>query len=102
MLVRNGLFLSFAFLLTLPVHLLASQPEDSVTTISLNAIPGLQYDVVRFKVKPGARVKVMLTNTDDMSHNLVFTKPEARLLVVNAALKLEEKGPMMNYIPGTP
>ena len=101
MLVRNGLFLLFAFLLAIPVQLLASQPEDSVTTISLNAIPGLQYDVVQFKVKPGARVKVMLSNKDDMSHNLVFTKPGARLLVVNAALKLEEKGPMMNYIPAS-
>ena len=101
MLVRNGLFLLFAFLLAIPVQLLASQPEDSVTTISLNAIPGLQYDVVQFKVMPGARVKVMLTNKDDMSHNLVFTKPGARLLVVNAALKLEEKGPMMNYIPAS-
>jgi hypothetical protein len=52
-------------------------------------------------VKPGARIKVILTNTDDMSHNLVFTKPGARLLVVDAGLKLEEKGPMMNYIPSS-
>jgi len=101
MLVRKGLFLVLAFLLTIRGQARASQPEDSVTTVSIKAIPGLQYDIVQFKVKPGARVKVILTNTDDMSHNLVFTKPGARLLVVNAALKLEEKGPMMNYIPGS-
>jgi plastocyanin len=99
--IRNGSFLPLCLLLTIPVQLKASHPEDSVTTVLLNAIPGLQYDVVRFKVKPGARVKVILTNKDDMSHNLVFTKPGARLPVVNAALKLEEKGPMMNYIPGS-
>src|SRR5258706_10059310 len=99
--MNHLLFVLIAFLLTVHVQARASQPEDSVTTVSLKAIAGLQYDVVQFKVKPGARVKVILTNTDDMSHNLVFTKPGARLLVVNAGLKLEEKGPMMNYIPGT-
>jgi len=99
-LVRNGLLL-LTFLPTIAVQARGLQPVDSVTTVLLSAIPGLQYDVVRFKVKPGARVKVILTNKDDMSHNLVFTKPAARLLVVNAALKLEEKGPMMNYIPGS-
>ena len=100
MIVRNGLLL-LTFLPTIAVQARGLQPVDSVTTVLLSAIPGLQYDVVRFKVKPGARVKVILTNKDDMSHNLVFTKPAARLLVVNAALKLEEKGPMMNYIPGS-
>src|SRR5260221_49068 len=98
-LVRNGSILPLCLLLTFPVQAMVSPPVDSVTTVLLSAIPGLQYDVVRFKVKPGARVKVILTNKDDMSHNLGFTKPGARLLVVNAALKLEEKGPMMNYIP---
>src|SRR5258708_25165257 len=98
MIVRNGLLL-LTFLPTIAVQARGLQPVDSVTTVLLSAIPGLQYDVVRFKVKPGARVKVILKNKDDMRHNLVFTKPAARLLVVNAALKLEEKGPMMNYIP---
>ncbi|HMI68299.1 MAG TPA: plastocyanin/azurin family copper-binding protein [Cyclobacteriaceae bacterium] len=99
--IRNGSFLPLCLLLTIPVQSEVSPPVDSVTTVLLNAIPGLQYDVVRFTVKPGARVKVILTNKDDMSHNLVFTKPGARLSVVNGALKLEEKGPMMNYIPGS-
>src|SRR5882762_8396428 len=99
--IRNGSILPLCLLLTFPVQAMVSPPVDSVTTVLLSAIPGLQYDIVQFKVKPGARVKVFLTNTDDMSHNLVFTKPGARLLLVNAALKLEEKGPMMNYIPGS-
>ena len=93
------LFLLLAWLLILSMPLRASQSEDSLTTVSLHAIPGLQYDLVQFKVKPGARVKIVFTNRDDMSHNLVITKPAARLLVVNAALKLEEKGPAMDYIP---
>lgn len=67
--------------------------------ISIKAVPGLQYDLVRFMVKPGAKVTLSLTNTDDMSHNLLITQPGTRLKVVNAALQLAEKGPQLNYIP---
>ncbi len=59
----------------------------------------MQFDVVRFNVRPGVKVKINFTNADDMSHNFLLTKPGTRLDVVNAALKLEEKGPEMNYIP---
>lgn len=79
-----------------------AQPADPVTNISIQAVAGLQFDIVRFTVKPGSRVKITLTNMDDMSHNFLITKPGARLAVVDAALKLEEKGPQMNYIPKTP
>lgn len=80
----------------------ASQSASDTTTITLNTIAGLQYDLVRFTVKPGANVKIVLKNKDDMSHNLVFTKPGKRELMVNAAMKLEEKGPSMDYIPDSP
>ena len=40
---------------------LAGRPvQDSVVTVSLKAVPGLQFDQVRFRVKPGARVKLTL------------------------------------------
>ncbi|MDA0195459.1 MAG: plastocyanin/azurin family copper-binding protein [Bacteroidetes bacterium] len=77
----------------------AQNQDNSVITISLNTIGGLQYDLVRFSVMPGARVKILFTNRDEMSHNLVFTKPDARKEIVDAALKLGENGPAMNYIP---
>jgi len=87
-------------LLVVPVNYSFGQPApQAVTAIELKVLPGLQYDVVRFTVKPGAAVKLNFTNTDDMSHNLLITKPGARLNVVNAALALEEKGPAMNYVP---
>jgi azurin len=87
-------------LLVLPVKYAVSQETSApVITIDLKVLPGLQFDVVRFTVKPGAAVKLNFTNTDDMSHNLLITKPGARLNVVNAALQLEEKGPAMNYVP---
>lgn len=78
------------------------QTEDPVTTISLQAIPGLQYDVVRFSVKPGEKIKLIFTNNDDMGHNLLITTPGSRLEIVNAALQLAEKGPIMDYIPASP
>ena len=73
--------------------------EDSAITISLKAMGGLQYDQVRFRVKPGAKVRIILTNADEMSHNLVITQPGAREEVVNAVLQLGEAGPQMNYVP---
>jgi len=75
---------------------------DSVTTVHIKAIAGLQYNVARFQVEPGVRVKLILSNTDDMSHNLVITRPGAREAVVNAALKLGEQGPKLNFIPPSP
>lgn len=87
----------FVFLFVSQVN--AQQIEGSVTTVQIKAIAGLQFDIVRFNVKPGAKVKLIFTNADDMSHNLLITKPGVRLEVINAALKLEEKGPELNYIP---
>ena len=75
------------------------QSAAPATTIAIQALAGLQFDIVRFTVKPGSKVTVTLTNMDDMSHNFLITKPGARLEVVNEALKLEENGPQLNYIP---
>ncbi|MGC1244450.1 MAG: plastocyanin/azurin family copper-binding protein [Chryseosolibacter sp.] len=92
----------FSFLPVPAVEAVLSQGGNDTTTITLNTVAGLQFDVVRFTVSPGANIKVILTNKDDMSHNLVFTKPGKRASVVDAAMKLEEKGPSMDYIPGSP
>lgn len=81
------------------VHFESKGQSDGETVVTITAIPGLQFDKTRFAVKPGARVKIILRNADDMSHNLVVTKPAAREIVVNAAMKLEEKGPELQYVP---
>src|SRR5690606_28392020 len=72
---------------------------DSVRSIAIEAISGMQYSVVRFQVKPGERVTLSLSNQDDMAHNLVITKPESREAVVNAAMALGAKGPEQDYVP---
>ncbi|GAA4307424.1 plastocyanin/azurin family copper-binding protein [Compostibacter hankyongensis] len=85
--------------LSLIVLLLAGCGDHTVFTVDIKATNELQYDVVRFKVKPGAKVRINLHNVSDMSHNLLVTRPGSRLDVVNAALKLAEKGPELNYTP---
>ncbi len=101
---RGMVILQKTIFLFLSVSLLAiaakaRQTGDAVTTVVINAIGGLQYDLIRFKVKPGAKVKLILNNNDDMTHNLVITTPGAREDVVNAALKLGDMGVAMDYVP---
>ena len=92
----------FSFLPKSNTEAVFAQNHNDTIRVTLNTVSGLQYDLVRFTVKPGAKVKVVLTNKDDMSHNLVFTKPGKRDSVVHAAMKLVEKGPSMDYIPDSP
>jgi azurin len=99
--LTRKIFLSAVLLLIFQVKV-SSQTKEEPVVISLKAITGLQYDQVRFSVKPGAKVKLTLTNSDDMSHNLVFTLPGKRQEVVDAALKLAEKGESLSYIPQLP
>lgn len=98
MLAKKKLLLAVILLMTVQTKALPNIDEELIV-ISLNAIPGLQYNQARFNVKPGARVKLILTNSDDMSHNLVITLPGARQDVVDAAMKLGDKGPELSYIP---
>lgn len=88
-------------LLLVWVPVFANGQANSVTVISINAVAGLRYDQVRFKVRPGATVRLVLTNADEMSHNLIITQPGAREEVVREALALGEKGPALNYIPAS-
>jgi len=72
---------------------------DMPRVIKLGVATGFRFTDVRFIVKPSQKLKIILSNTDDMSHNLLITKPGARLKVVEDALKLGDKGPSMSYIP---
>jgi plastocyanin len=96
---RRLLLLFTAFRLVTQVH--AQADAVSERTIALNAA-GLQYDLVRFSVKPGATVRVILTNNDDMGHNLVFTLPGAREQVVQEALQLGAEGLQRDFVPSSP
>lgn len=86
----------------IPVFLLLTLPlfaQQRDTTLTLKALAGLQYDQPRLAVRPGTRVTILLENYDDMAHNVVVTRPGARLEVVNLALKVSSE---KNYVPDTP
>jgi azurin len=65
-----------------------AQNTDTVK-VTISTMSGLQFDKVRFAVRPGAIVSLTFKNTDDMSHNLVITKPGERLNVVTAVQALQ-------------
>ncbi len=69
--------------------------------IAIKAITGLQYDVKRFAVEPGATVAIEFENDDttDMPHNLVFTKPGKRMDVVNLALAQGADAIKTGFVP---
>ena len=92
----------FCFLALMSHAQMQGQALADTTTISLRAVAGMQYDIVRFVVKPGAYLKVVLSNQDEMNHNLVFTQPGKRQEIVDAALKLGKEGPKRSYLPDSP
>ena len=69
------------------------------TTIIITTSGGLQFDQKRLVVKPNTRLHLRFLNKDDMAHNLVVTRPNARLRVVEFALALGDKGPAMHHVP---
>ena len=88
------LFLVFVSLLA---SLSAHGQRD--TLIRISATGGLQFDQKRLIVKPNTRLKLVFQNKDDMAHNLVVTRPNSRLRVVEFALALGEKGAQQHYVP---
>ncbi|MBI1368701.1 MAG: hypothetical protein GC162_08630 [Planctomycetes bacterium] len=72
---------------------------DDAISFDIKTIEGLQYDVKRLVVPPGAKVVLHIENLDSMIHNLVITEPGARIEIVNAALALGADGPALGYVP---
>jgi azurin len=79
----------------------AQREEQAEREVEIKAIAGLRFDLTRFSVKPGERIKLTLVNVDEMDHNLVITQPGKRLQVVDAANKLGEDGPKQDYVPAS-
>ncbi len=71
-------------------------------TFVLGTEPGLHFDKKELTVKAGSRIKLTMTNTDDMPHNfLIVTKGSANT-VGEAAINLGLKGNELGYIPDLP
>lgn len=73
---------------------------DSIE-IKIGVLPGLQFDKVRFHVKPGQKVKLIFKNTDDMDHNFLITKQNSREKIVKAVEEMGGEGIKKGYVPST-
>lgn len=89
---------SIILLFCLAGMLIGFDNADEVKTIEINAISGMQFDLVRFKVNPGEKIRLTLHNQDEMTHNLLLTTPGNREEIVSQALKLAD-GEANDYIP---
>jgi len=74
------------------------QPDK---VLKLGTKPGLKYDVTNFEVKAGSKIRLIFSNNDDMTHNVVVVAPGAADDVASLALKLGLKGSEMNYVPNS-
>jgi plastocyanin len=70
--------------------------------VQMGVKPGLKFDVAGFHARPGERIKLTFANNDEMMHNIVFTKPEMRLHVVEAAIALGAEGLEKHFVPAIP
>lgn len=79
----------------------AAPAQDAAETlVELQTVGGLRFDPPRFAVEPGAKLKVVIDNKDDMAHNFVLTAPGARAEVVNLAMAMPFT-PTSDFIPKT-
>lgn len=71
-------------------------------TIVMGTKAGLKFDQTELTLKAGSRVKLVLTNNDDMPHNLLIVQNGTSEQVGQAALGLGLKGNELGYIPDLP
>jgi azurin len=64
----------------------------------------MKFSLPEFTVKPGQRVRVTLTNPDEMQHNMVVLRPGTTEAVgaLADALARTPDAAQVNYVPPTP
>ena len=95
----HDLFSSVFCCLVMVCTMTIAVAQDSSVEIKLSVLPGMQYSIPRFHVKPNQQVKIIFENTDDMDHNLLIVRPGSREAIVKQAAALGAHGMAMNYIP---
>ena len=73
-----------------------TQPDQ---IISMGTKPALKYSLEEVQVKAGSKIKLLFSNNDDMTHNLVIVEPGAAREVGDIAFNMGLKGSQLNYIP---
>jgi azurin len=75
--------------------------DEGDRAIVLGTQPGLKFDTTLITVKPGARVRLIFRNSDDMLHNFVLCAPGRGQEVGTAALALGLDGNAKHFVPET-
>lgn len=79
--------------------------ENPAHDIQIGVRPGLlRYDKEKFQVGIGSKVKLTLSNTDEMQHNLLILRPgeEAIARVAGAAFQLGAEASAKHHVPDSP
>jgi plastocyanin len=102
------MFRTLALLLLLAAPAAAQQnaaapqpPPQAFTIRTLTA--QMRYDVTELTVAPGAQVKLVFENTDDMPHNIVFFQPGTNVVEAsNKQMERPEEALKRNWLPEDP
>lgn len=80
-------------------------PAADEQEVAIGTLHGqMKYDLASFQVKPGAKVRLTLKNTDEMQHNLVILTPgeNQAMEVAQKAWALGEEAVKKAFIPDVP
>lgn len=77
----------------------ASWTDGPDEVITINASPGMTFDVTGFEVKAGSKVRLVFNNPTDLLHNLLLVKPGLLESVAQNALNMGLEGPKRDYVP---
>jgi uncharacterized protein len=78
---------------------------DPPVVLTMSVIPGqMKFALPSFTVKPGQRVRLTLTNPDDMQHNLLVLRPGTieQVGALADAMAATPDAAERNYVPPTP
>jgi uncharacterized protein len=73
--------------------------------LTMSVVPGqMKFTLPSFSVKPGQRVRITLTNPDDMQHNLLVLRPGTieQVGALADAMAATPDAAERNYVPPTP
>ncbi len=75
----------------------------ALTTVRIATVPEkMAYDVTRFAVKPGKKIKLIFANPDFMPHNILLVNPGKANEVGEKAIALGAKGFEVGFVPESP
>ncbi|MEA3210048.1 MAG: hypothetical protein QOE70_3105 [Chthoniobacter sp.] len=78
----------------------AAEPE----TFTIKTLPAqMRYDVTELMITPGAQVKIIFENQDQMPHNMCFFQPGTDVVAVsNQMMEKPEEALKRNWLPEDP